>query len=267
MKKIALVSFGNEESYGLLFVGSEMKKHGSIKFFDNEMSECLDQIVEYNPDYVCFSPMTTFYLQAKALEDSIKDHIDVVSIYGGHHATNCGYQCGDLTIVGAVHDIDITKRGIIKRKQTKPENLGSPAREEYYRDIPRFKNRYRKMMLSYTGCPFNCSYCSSSSSTTKRLYGDSKNHLRRRDISTIIREAKFIKDTTHEIEWVDDDIFYGDEAWLIEFLKVWKKEINIPMYVSTTTVNALKASMYVLQELRDNCNCIGVGVQSINQQL
>ena len=60
----ALVSFGNEESYGLLFAGTEFKKHGKIKFFDAEMADPVDDIVKYHPDYVCFSPLTVFYPRA-----------------------------------------------------------------------------------------------------------------------------------------------------------------------------------------------------------
>ena len=42
--RFALVSFGNEESYGLLFVGTELKRHGEIRFFDAEMAESVNAI-------------------------------------------------------------------------------------------------------------------------------------------------------------------------------------------------------------------------------
>ena len=262
MKKFALVSFGNEESYGLLYVGAELKKYGEIKFFDAEFDECVSKIIDYKPDYICFSPMTTFFQQAKDIENKVKEKIDVVSIYGGHHASNSGKECGDLTIVGSIHGIDLNKRGIINNGATRPENLVIPVREEYYRDIPRMKNRYRKIMLSVAGCPFDCSYCSSSSSNNKRMYGDIKCMLKHRDMQHIIDEAKYIKPFTQEIEWVDDDILFGDQKWLYNFLETWQREISLPMYVSTTSISAIRCSDKVLKLMRKSVNCVGLGVQA-----
>lgn len=257
MKKLALVSFGNEESYGLLYAGTELKKHGEIRFFDAEMSNCVPSILNYSPDYLCFSPMTTFFRKAKDIEQRVKHWIDVTSIFGGHHATNCGEDCGDITIVGSVHGFDLAMRGRVDNGPTLAKNLKIPARAEYFRDIPRMASRYRKVMLSVTGCPFRCTYCSSV---------HEKENLVHRDIDDIIEEAKFIKNTTHEIEWVDDDIFYGDQDWLIMFLRRWQDEIGLPMYVSTTSINALATRPEVLLLMRKSVNCIGLGVQAVRPE-
>ena len=169
--KFALVSFGNEESYGLLFAATEFKKHGEIRFFDAEFGDIVPDIVGYRPDYLCFSPMTVFFKYAKFIENEVKKRISVVSIYGGHHASNCGTDCGDITVVGAINGIDLSKTGIQKTGPTKPSYLRTPAREEYFRDIPRMRERYRKVMLSVAGCPWTCTYCSSSRKVSERLYG------------------------------------------------------------------------------------------------
>ena len=264
--KFALVSFGNEENYGLLFAGTEFKKHGEIKFFDAEMTDPLHDIAEYKPDYVCFSPLTSFYPQAKHIESMLRPSLKFISIYGGHHATNCGEHIGDITVVGSVHNIDLNHLGIQKTGPTKPENLKIPARVEYFHDIPRFKNRYRKVMLSVTGCPWTCTYCSSSSRVTRKLYGRMSCHLQHRNIDDIINEAKFIKDCTQEIEWVDDDIFFGDHNWLKAFFKRWIDEIGLPMYVSATSVSALKASPELLTLMRNAVNVVGLGVQATNPE-
>lgn len=264
--KFALVTFGNEENYGLLFAGTEFKKHGEIKFFDAEMTDPLNDIAEYKPDYLCFSPLTAFYPQAKHIERKLRPVIKFISIYGGHHATNCGEQIGDITVIGSVHDMDIKNLGLQMMGPTKPENLKSPARGEYFQDIPRFKNRYRKVMLSVTGCPWTCTYCSSSSPVTKKLYGKTSCHLQRRNIDDIISEAKFIKDCTQEIEWVDDDVFFGDQDWLKAFYKKWIDEIGLPMYVSTTSVSALKASPVLLKLMSKVVNVVGLGVQAVNPE-
>jgi radical SAM superfamily enzyme YgiQ (UPF0313 family) len=264
--KFALVSFGNEENYGLLFVGTELHKHGEIRFFDAEMTDPVNDIAKYKPDYVCFSPMTIFYSKAKRIESLLKQKFDFISIYGGHHATHCGESLGDITVVGSVHNMDLGQLGIQMTGPTRPENLKSPARAEYFRDIPRFRNRYRKFMLSVTGCFWSCTYCASSSQVTRKLYGRTTSHLQHRDIDDIISEAKFIKDCTEEIEWVDDDVFIGDHEWLKVFYQRWIDEIGLPMYVSTTSVNALKASPDLLGLMRKAVNVVGLGVQAIHPE-
>jgi hypothetical protein len=265
MNKFALIHLGNEESYGLLYAGTELKKYGEIKFFDAEMdNNFLGKIISYAPTHICFSPMTAFYQQAKKIEIAAKTLIPgIISIYGGHHATNCGYDCGDITVVGAVKNLDIKMLGIHYGGPTLPENLVTPAREEYFMDIPRMRNRYRKMMLSVVGCPFSCAYCSSASENTRKLYGDTKSHLVHRNMDDIFREAHYIKDSTIEIEWVDDDVLYGDRNWLMEFFIRWQDEIKLPMYVSTTSISALKADFDLLELMSKTVNCIGLGVQAI----
>lgn len=264
--KFALVAFGNEESYGLLFAATEFKKHGEVRFFDAEFGDCVKSVVDYHPDFLCFSPMTVFFKYAKFIESEVKKHIEVVSVYGGHHASNSGKDCGDITVIGAVHGLNLNRRGLVFNGATNPDNLIIPAREEYYRDIPRMRERYRKVMLSVVGCPFNCSYCSSSLGNFKRMYGDTSCALKHRDIDHIIAEAKYLKDFTDEIEWVDDDILFGDYAWYELFFRRWKDEIGLPMYVSTTSRSALNAPGHLLKLMRGSVNCVGMGVQAIRKE-
>lgn len=253
--KFALVHLGNEESYGLLFAASDLKKYGEIKFFDGGFGNPYPEILEYKPDYLCFSPMTEFYPSAKKIETEVKARSEVTTIYGGHHAANCGTSCGDLTVTGSSKNLDLSKRGIVHTEPVLAKDLGVPAREEYYRDIPRMKERYRKIMLSVVGCPFQCTYCSSKHSD-----------LGHRDMDSVFREAEFIRDCTHEIEWVDDDVFAGNEDWLLEFFGRWEKEIGIPLYVSTTSINALRASRKLLHAMKPSVHCIGMGMQAARPQ-
>lgn len=161
---------------------------------------------------------------------------------------------------------------MIQTELSSPDDLSMPARQEYYRDIPRMANRYRKIMLSMLGCPWNCSYCGSSAGNISRIFGEQAHkryYLARRPFSAVIAEAKeLLKYKTVEIEWVDDDIFAGQDAqgWLLKFVDLWEKEIGLPMYVSTTSYNALKISDEVLVALRKIVNCIGMGVQAIRPE-
>ncbi len=278
--KIALIAFGNEESYGLLMVGGELLYNKQeIRFFDAEEENVINQVCKWKPDFIFFSPMTTFFSKALYISRKIKSTSSkVVSVFGGHHAMSSPsiseIEGIDIVVIGpikgSVEKILSKERGMIQTTLSNPDDLPIPARNEYYRDIPRMANRYRKIMLSMLGCPWNCSYCSSSSGHIHSIFGQEAHkryYLSRRPLSVIIAEAKeLLKYKTMEIEWVDDDILSGmdTEKWIPEFVNLWKKEIKLPMYVSTTSHYALKVSDNVLINLRKIVNCIGIGIQAIN---
>jgi radical SAM superfamily enzyme YgiQ (UPF0313 family) len=282
--KIALVCFGNEESYGLLFVAGEILEYNQeIRFFDSEIGdvEIVKDIIDWLPDFVMFSPMTTFFKRSLKICESLKNSINVTTVFGGHHASSypdiIQHKEIDVVVIGPVRGTikPILKghKGVIKSILTDPSDLPKPAREQYYKDIPRISQRYRKVMISLFGCPWDCSYCSSSSSHLKSVYGVD-NHRRyflsRRPLNDIMEEIHEIirLSETHEIEWVDDDIFSGKhyEQWLLEFIDRWSTEIGLPMYVSTTSKGVLKASDHLLKELRKIVNCVGMGVQAIRPE-
>jgi len=277
--KIALVAFGNEENYGLLIVGGELLCFNQeIKFFDAEEENVVSQVCDWSPDFIFFSPMTTFFSKALLVSRQIKNNIpEVVSVFGGYHAifspSISEIKGIDIVVIGpvksSIEKILRKEKGLIWTVPSKPDDLAMPARKEYYRDIPRMASRYRKIMLSMLGCPWNCSYCCSSSSNISNIFGQDAHlryYLSRRPFSAIIAEAKeLLKYKTIEIEWVDDDIFCGadTEVWIPHLVNIWEKEIGLPMYVSTTSHYALKVSDNVLVNLRKIVNCIGMGVQAI----
>lgn len=277
--KFALVSFGNEESYGLLFVGGELLERGhEIRFFDAEQSEVAEHVIAWAPDFLCFSPMTTFYPAASKLARELKARLPkVVSLFGGHHAMSvpaiARSEEVDAVVVGPVRGcfdrILAGERGVIRTVPTTAGDLPRPARAECYRDIPRLASRYRKLMLSMLGCPWNCSYCSSASTHMLALFGAEaykRYYLGRRPIATVIEEAKEItRYPTSEIEWVDDDVFAGRdiERWIPEFVGAWEVNIGLPMYVSTTSKLVLKVSDMALGTLKRIVNVVGMGVQAI----
>lgn len=282
-KKIALICFGNEENYGLLFVGGELLFFGQeIRYFDAENGTTINDVAAWRPDFVFFSPLTRFFPQTIEVLHGLKNALPhVISAFGGHHA--CAVpdiiDMDEIDVVvvgpvrGAIERILAGDKGVIRTHLSTPDDMPMPARKEYYRDIPRMANRYRKFMLSMLGCPWNCAYCSSSSGHLRDVYGTeahTRYYLSRRSIPTIIEEAKQILSLgkTEEIEWVDDDIFSGAdiETWLPEFVDTWEREIGVPLYVSSTSALTLKVSDNALATLKRIVNCIGIGVQAIRPE-
>lgn len=281
--KIALICFGTEENYGLLFVGGELLLFGQeIRYFDAEKDAVTDEIIAWMPDYVFFSPLTRYFSATINVLREVKQHLPkTISAFGGHHACSAPgiIDLDEIDIVvvgpvrGSIEKILSGEKGVIKTHLTDPTDMPMPARKEYYRDIPRMSTRYRKFMLSMLGCPWNCAYCSSSSEHLRGVYGTEAHkryYLSRRPIPVIIEEAKQILalGKTDEFEWVDDDIFSGTdiETWIPEFVTAWEKEIGVPMYVSSTSTMTLKVSDSALATLKRIVNCIGIGVQAIRPE-
>lgn len=290
--KHALITFGNEESYGLSFVGGELLEHGQeIKFFEGE--DNWKRIVDWGPDFLMFSPLTTFFRQSSDLAKRLKRTLPkAVTVFGGHHALAddeiLRNHYVDITVRGPVRGsierILNDERGIIKTIPTIPSDLPKPARAKYYEDIPRVGRRYRKFALSMLGCPWNCSYCSSSSGKLREMFGPKAHKdywLSHRPLEDVIDEVKEVaRYGTHEIEWVDDDIFAGDEGWLLKFISEWEKNFTgwyidpytpdrrftLPMYISTTSHMALKISDEVLVALQPHVSAVGMGVQAIRPE-
>lgn len=281
--KIALICFGTEENYGLLFVGGELLQfEQEIRYFDAEKDAIAEEIIAWMPDYAFFSPLTRYFPAAMNVLREIKQHAPgVVSVFGGHHACSepaiITLEEIDVVVVGpvrgSIEKILSGEKGLIRTHLTDPADLPVPARVEYYRDITRLATRYRKFMLSMLGCPWNCAYCSSSADHLRGIYGTAAHrryYLSRRPIPAIIAEARQILSLgkTEEIEWVDDDIFSGGdiETWLPEFVDAWEREIGVPMYVSSTSTLTLKVSDRALATLRRIVNCIGIGIQAIRPE-
>jgi len=157
-KKVALICFGNEENYGLLFVGGELLLFKQeIKYFDAENEDAVNEVIEWRPDFVFFSPLTRYYPAALTVLQGIKSKLpNVISAFGGHHA--CAVpdiiKIDEIDIVvvgpvrGSIEKILAGEKGVIRTPLTNPDDMPMPARKEYYRDIPRMTNRYRKFMLS-----------------------------------------------------------------------------------------------------------------------
>jgi radical SAM superfamily enzyme YgiQ (UPF0313 family) len=282
-RKVALVCFGNEENYGLLFVGGELLLFGQeIRYFDSQTADTVDAIVAWEPDFILFSPLTSYFPLALSTAKEIKTRLPhTVTGFGGHHACSAPeiIELPEIDIVvvgpvrGSIEKILAGEKGLIRTELTTPDDLPMPARQEYYRDIPRLALRYRKFMLSMPGCPWNCSYCSSSTGHLQDVYGTAAHkryYLARRPVEILIAEAKEILrlGQTEEIEWVDDDIFCGPdiETWLPKFVAAWEKEIGVPMYVSSTSALSLKVSDNALATLKRIVNCIGIGVQAIRPE-
>lgn len=278
--KFALIHFGNDECYGLVFVAGELKRLGEdIKWFDGDSAQSIQQIEDWMPDYVFFSPLTTFFKSAVNLSANIKKRIPKVKcVFGGHHvfATPESIEMKEIDIVvlgpvyGTINKIKNSKgKEIINGSPIPPINM-IPSRKEYYEAIPRIAQRHRKYIMSHFGCMYNCSYCSTSK--VRKFYGANiynEYFLARRPVSNLIEEAKtLLQYDTKEFALEDDDILAvpQSEEWIKELAKLWKKKINRPIYANVSPITVVKASDSTMEVLSSLVDTVQMGVQAVTER-
>ncbi|MBF0328710.1 MAG: cobalamin-dependent protein [Nitrospirae bacterium] len=278
IKKFALFHMGTDCMYGLEFVAAEILKSGhKIKWFDADFDGVLENVIQYKPDFICFSPLTTFFKSARELAHKIKKIIPgVSSVFGGAHVSALPEVVEleeiDIIVVGPVFgtiDNIINNRGssgLVVKGNLIPIDQIMPAKREYYTDIPRIGSRHRKAIMSHFGCPYNCSFCSTS--RVKKAYSPDeykKFWLTRRPIKNLIEEASiFLEFPTKEVTLGDDDMLYGDqiESWLSEFSSAWKQKINLPIYGFVNPNTVVRASDKTIEILSGLVTTVAMGVQT-----
>jgi len=279
-KKFALIHMGTDEVYGLEFVAAELKKNGHrIRWFDGDIDAAVDEVIGWQAEYMCFSPLTTFFIPAVEFSRKVKTRYpNIRSIFGGHHVTAVPEVSGvdgiDTIVLGPVYGtIEKIVSGNsekVLRGQPVPVHMMRPASREYFEDVPNIGNRHRKTIMSHFGCPYKCSYCSTS--LLKAEYGMKeyrKYWLTRRPIDDIIEEAKIFLDfPTKEVALEDDDMLYGREIdeWLPEFTAAWKREIGLPVIGNVTPNTVVKVSDKTLHTVAKLTSVVQMGVQAARRE-
>jgi len=267
---------GNDVSYGLLFVAGEFISQGHVVgWFDGDESNVVSNISAWNPDFVCFSPLATFFLQAEKLAEKIKSVLpSVKSVFGGVHVLavpECiESKAIDIVVIGPVHGtvekiIESKANNVIMGMPTSYDKM-RPAVRDYYFSIPRMANRHRKYIMSHFGCMYSCSYCSTT--LLRKHYGTemyNKFWMARRPVEHLIEEAKVLLEVnTQEVSLEDDDALAGAdvEFWLESFTQAWKRDIGLPMYANVTPQTVVKVSDKTLRTLATLVSSVQMGVQT-----
>jgi hypothetical protein len=281
-QKFALIHMGTDGIYGLEFVAGYLRDQGhQFRWFDgdNEDEACA-QVLDYAPNFVMLSPLTTFYARARHFSRRVKAALPQLrTIFGGHHVSAVPEVAScpeiDVTVIGPVYGTikKIVESGSrpalpaeVIRGDPMPSDILLPARREYFEQIPRIGARHRKVIMSHLGCAFSCSFCSTSrlrAAMGAKTY--KKYWLTRRPIPQMIEEAQIFHEfPTVEVNLADDDILHGAEVeeWLPEFVTAWKQEIDLPVYGFVTAGGALRVSDSTLATLASMVGTLSMGVQA-----
>jgi radical SAM superfamily enzyme YgiQ (UPF0313 family) len=256
--KIALIN-PRVESYsstlpplGLLYIAAVLEKEGfEVMVFDphpDNDSE-LDHIINYQPDIIGLSILTTYVQRAKNIISILKERLkNSILIVGGVHPTvlpekSLSLFGADVVVVG---EGEITMRelvlslnkdrhisnikGIVYKNnqdiiKNPPreliEDLDSipfPARDlvdfEKYLFPPGIIRGYwserSTSLITSRGCPFHCIFCGS-----QAIFG---RRVRRRSVENVINELKvLINNYGIDSVWFIDDTFTINKRWVNDF--------------------------------------------------
>lgn len=250
----------------------------------------LKEIVNYQPDLVCFSVITDNYKWASGWAQEIKKHIPAPIIFGGIHPTAIpervirepfvDYVCigeGDIVIVElaqalrdkkdtlSIQNIWAKKEGFICKNEVRPlikdlDVLPFPDKDIFYSRAPIFNDGY--LISTSRGCPFRCAYCCNN--IYHQLYNEAGKAIRRRSINSVLEELRGakLKYRPRFVHFVDD-VLNSNRDWILNFLYKYRKDIRLPFScyiypdaVDSATVKNLKES---------GCFKIQMGLQVVDE--
>lgn len=281
------------EPCGILQLSSIIKKHGHKAKLVEINKHMLKAINAYKPDIIAYSVMSADLNLIRKTDEVIKKwfkekNLRIIRIMGGPHPTyfpkvldelQLDAICigeGDNAIIQVLDKIDRNEEirnipNILTRNysiEDMPKELIQDLdelpfldREIYYEAAPLFKKLKFRGVMTSRGCPYSCSYCYNHS--LKKIFKGCGKIVRRRSVDNVIEEIKYIQKKFQPVEMIrfqDDTFAHLIDDWLLDFLKRYKKEINLPFYCLMRS-NVFSEEMAKLLSTH-GCISIGMAVES-----
>ncbi len=262
------------------------------RIFDDSDSVVQD-VLNNNPDIVCFSPLTSTYQWMISVAQRLKSvNPDIKIVFGGVHssavpikviAKDCvDYVCvgeGDSVFPLILDELSNKENNIAipntyhKSIDGKIINPGGNIFTEDLNSLPMFDKPLWEEFINFNemyftmasrGCPFKCSYCFNS--YFAKLYGDSpEKHIRYRSSDHVLYELSLAK-RRYNPKFVEfeDDVFTVNKSWLIKLLSRYKTEINIPFQCLVHPTFIDDEIGKILSDA--GCVYVQMGIQSLDEE-
>ena len=235
---------------GLLYIGAALEKENfEVLIFDPlpNADQDIQKIIDFQPDIVGISLLTTYLNRAKHIISMLKQNLkSCFFVIGGIHSTvlpeeSLDFLGADCAVIGEgestmkdlclrlkerrtfedVKGLAYREKGqIIKTEPRQPikdlDELLFPARHlidfEKYIFPPGVLRGYWSQrctsLMTSRGCPFQCIWCG-----TQAIFGQK---VRRRSIENVIKEIELLqKDFRIDTIWFIDDTFTLDRKWVL----------------------------------------------------
>jgi len=227
---------------GLAYIASVLRQNHEVKIIDSNVlnytiSDVERELRSFNPDVVGITSVTpSIYETYKVAETAKKVREDCIVVLGGPHATFMPRQtmeeCKYIDIIVKGEGEETTRelienvekgaplngvKGITFREKneiidTDPrpfikniDDIPFPSRDLLPMHLYKFNGVKYTTMLTSRGCPFKCSFCSSS-----RLFGG---YWRGRSPENVLEEMKIVYEEygIRNIEFIDDTFTLNQE--------------------------------------------------------
>lgn len=261
------------------------------KIFDWQKINIIE-LKEQNPDLIGFSCVTASYQWAVSLAKKVKKEIKKPIIFGGTHPTLMPdlvmkHKEIDMVCIGEgeeaflelansfdkggprtdIKNIWFRKNGKIVKNEVRSleENI-----DKYQMDRQLFFNKlpsnYRKeaYFITSRGCLFNCTFCGNEQK--RKIYRGKGKYLRQKGVDQVILELKELKERckTKHMLFVDDALTM-DRKWFFNFIKRYKKEINLPF---TCFIHPRLFDKKIALSLKyAGCKLVWYGIQSGSEKV
>ncbi|MCG2712352.1 MAG: B12-binding domain-containing radical SAM protein [Candidatus Omnitrophica bacterium] len=301
--------YSEMETLGVEHLSSYLKEQGhqTTLFFDPQLfndtvsrsnafsrifgyqKRLIRQIIEWKPEILAFSVLSTNYLWAKNLAQQIKCVMDIPIVWGGIHPTLSPESVieldfvdfvvvgeGEQVLLELVENLGSEKRlqttanlwskkdEIIFRNAVRPliddlDSLPFPDKGMFYSTMPYLSRHYT--IVTSRGCPHMCTFCCNH--TLSNLSGGKEKFLRRRSAENVIAELKQAQER-YKIEDVffDDSTFTYDKNWLKLFSQLYKKHINLRCFCWVYPAEVDEETVRYLIDM--NIQAVEMGVESLN---
>lgn len=298
-----LEEVGNsQQPLGLAYLAAVLEKEGyRVKIIDSptlnySIDEVIRKTLEYQPDIIGISVLTTTFNRSVILANKLKEFIKVPIIAGGPHATVLPFEVmqhqsfdyvvigegelttleltkvlasGDLKSLEQIPGIVFRKNGDLIKTTSRPliqdiDSIPFPARHllpplsAYHPTPATYKKLPIGTIMTSRGCPYKCVFCS------RAIFGNS---CRFRSTENVVQELKILVNDYQAAEiriW--DDTFNSNPQRAIDICEgIVKSKLNI----SWTCLARLNFARKDVLEAMKKAGCwqISYGIESGNDEI
>ena len=292
-----IADFFYSEPLGVMQLSAILKKRGiNTKLNILKTDSLIDQVKAFNPQIVAYNTLSPDIDLFKKHDDLLKKYMSdtkkhIIRIMGGPHPTffqdilkemELDAICvgeGDNAIVEIVNRVEKNENlNNIKNIMTKNndnfekelisdlDKLPFLDRDILYDNYPDYKSIAIRSVIASRGCPYNCTYCFNHA--YNKMFQSCGKILRRRSVDCLIEELKFIVKFYQPVKIIrfgDDTFVYNVDDWLIEFVKRYRNEINIPFYCLMRSNTLTEDVARLLSEA--GCKSVSMSIETGDERI
>lgn len=223
-------------------------------------------------DFVAASVMTGEHTWFLDMFSDLKREEKVKILVGGPHFTFFPEDANDAIdhivigpgeeVLPKIIDGSITDRVVKAPLLGDLDKYPEPDRSILYK-YPEFGEAGMKRFITSRDCPNSCTYCFNH--LYHRLYKDEKGKFfRKRAPRLVIDEIKNVRSQYGlKMVYFNDDDLLCNKEWLLEFLDIYDKEVQLPFCGS---IRANNVEPKIMERFGQWCSFINIALESSNPQ-